>query len=118
MDKIHDLIYKFWDLGSEKKIKKPFVFRNDSRLISEIEKHLNTTLEFALIDHEDLIVDESNLESTYSDHIFEVEDVIAKPKSKKDEIIQSLNYLKSKEVKTKQDRDSIYTLEMVLRNMK
>lgn len=118
MDKIHDLIYKFWNLDSEKKIKKPFEFRNDSRLISEIEKHLNSTLEFALIDHEDLIVDESITDSDQFDRIFEVEDIVTKPKSKKDEIIQSLNYLKSKEVKTKQDRDSIYTLEMVLRNMK
>jgi hypothetical protein len=29
-----------------------------------------------------------------------------------------LNYLKSKDVKTKQDRDSIYTLEMILKNMR
>ena len=38
-------------------------------------------------------------------------------KSKKDEVIESLNYLKSKKVKTKQDKDSIYSLEMVLKNM-
>ncbi len=38
-------------------------------------------------------------------------------KSKKDEILESLNYLKSKKVKTKQDKDSIYSLEMVLKNM-
>ena len=44
--------------------------------------------------------------------------VETKPKSKRDEIIDSLNYLKSKNVKTKQDRESIYTLEMVLKNMK
>lgn len=37
--------------------------------------------------------------------------------SKKDEIIQSINYLKSKKVKTKQDKESIYSLEMVLKNM-
>ena len=36
----------------------------------------------------------------------------------KKEIIDSLNYLKSKPNKTKQDRESIYTLEMVLKNMK
>jgi hypothetical protein len=39
------------------------------------------------------------------------------PKSKKDELLESLKYLKSKEVKTKQDKESIYTLEMVLKNM-
>ena len=38
-------------------------------------------------------------------------------KSKRDELTESLNYLKSKKVKTKQDKDSIYTLEMVLKNM-
>ena len=38
-------------------------------------------------------------------------------KSKKDEILESLNYLKSKKVKTKQDKDSIYSLEMVLKNL-
>jgi hypothetical protein len=37
---------------------------------------------------------------------------------KKQEIISSLNYLKSKSVKTKQDKESIYSLEMVLKNMK
>jgi hypothetical protein len=38
-------------------------------------------------------------------------------KSKKDEILDSLNYLKNKKVKTKQDKESIYSLEMVLKNM-
>ena len=39
-------------------------------------------------------------------------------KSKKDEVLDSLNYLKNKKVKTKQDKESIYSLEMVLKNMK
>ena len=38
-------------------------------------------------------------------------------KSKKDEILDSLNYLKNKKVKTKQDKESIYSLEMVLKNI-
>jgi hypothetical protein len=38
-------------------------------------------------------------------------------KSKRDELLESLNYLKSKKVKTKQDKESIYTLEMILKNM-
>jgi hypothetical protein len=38
-------------------------------------------------------------------------------KSKKDEVLESLNYLKNKKVKTKQDKESIYSLEMVLKNL-
>lgn len=43
-----------------------------------------------------------------------------KPKSnsKKLELLDSLSYLKNKKVKTKQDKESIYTLEMVLKSMK
>jgi hypothetical protein len=43
---------------------------------------------------------------------------ISNDKSKKNEVISSLEYLKNKPVKTKQDKDSIYSLEMVLKNMK
>lgn len=38
--------------------------------------------------------------------------------TKKQEILDSLNYMKSKKTKTKKDKESIYTLEMVLKNMK
>ena len=37
--------------------------------------------------------------------------------NKKKELMDSLNYLKNKCNKSKQDRDSIYTLEVVLKNM-
>ena len=37
--------------------------------------------------------------------------------NKKDELLASLEYLKNKKVKTKQDRDSIYTIETVLKSM-
>jgi hypothetical protein len=47
-----------------------------------------------------------------------LEMVKVKPKSKRDELLESLSYLKSKKNKSKQDRESIYTLEMVLKNMK
>lgn len=47
----------------------------------------------------------------------QVNNLTQKPKSKKEEVLQSLEYLKSKQVKTKQDKDSIYTLEMVLKSM-
>jgi len=43
---------------------------------------------------------------------------VSNTKSKKDEVIESLSYLKNKSNKTKQDRESIYSLEMVLKNMK
>jgi hypothetical protein len=38
--------------------------------------------------------------------------------TKKEEVINALEYLKSKEVKTKQDQISIYTLEVVLKGLK
>ncbi len=47
----------------------------------------------------------------------DIEFEVVRPKTKRDEILDSLKYLKSKENKTKQDRDSIYTLEMVLKSM-
>jgi hypothetical protein len=42
---------------------------------------------------------------------------IKKPSIKKDELIESLSYLKNKSSKTKQDKDSIGVLEAVLKNM-
>ena len=42
---------------------------------------------------------------------------ISSTKSKRDELLDSLNYLKNKKVKTKQDKESIYSLEMVLKNI-
>jgi len=38
--------------------------------------------------------------------------------NKRQEIINAIQYLKNKKVKTKQDHESIYSLEMVLKNMK
>jgi hypothetical protein len=43
--------------------------------------------------------------------------VEVKSPSKRDELLESLTYLKSKKVKTKQDKDSIGVLEAVLKNM-
>ena len=40
-----------------------------------------------------------------------------KVKSKKQEIIDTINYLKSKQSKTKTDKESLYSLEMILKNM-
>ena len=41
-----------------------------------------------------------------------------KPMDKKQEMVESLEYLKSKSVKSKQDKESISMLEAVLKNMK
>ena len=38
--------------------------------------------------------------------------------NKKEELLVALSYLKNKKVKTKQDKESIYSLEMVLKNLK
>lgn len=47
-----------------------------------------------------------------------LEMVNVKSKTKREELLESLSYLKSKINKTKQDRESIYTLEMILKNLK
>lgn len=44
--------------------------------------------------------------------------VVKKPKTKKDEILESLNYLKNKKKKTAKDRESIGILEAVIKNTK
>ena len=49
----------------------------------------------------------------YSNKVTEV----PKPMSKREELMKSLEYLKSKKNPTKQDKESIYTIEMVLKNM-
>lgn len=66
-----------------------------------------------LYDVEDAVIVED-----YDEPVLEMVKVESKPKSKRDELLESLSYLKSKKNKSKQDRESIYTLEMVLRNMK
>ena len=40
-----------------------------------------------------------------------------KPDSKKEELLKSLSYLKSKRVKTKKDKESINIIESVIKNM-
>jgi len=52
------------------------------------------------------------------DNVFVEPVKVSKPKSKRDEILEGLNYLKSKEIKTVKDKESIYTLELLLRGMK
>jgi len=56
--------------------------------------------------------DKPSITGTTNKPIFEI-----KKPSKKDELLESLTYLKSKKTKTKQDKDSIGVLEAVLKNM-
>lgn len=68
------------------------------------------------------------INSTVGNSVFEKDDTYdyspietptpPKVSNKKQEVIDSLNYLKSKPTKSKKDQESIYTLEMVLKNMK
>lgn len=44
-------------------------------------------------------------------------EIKSQPKSKKDEVIESLEFLKKKRFKTKQDKESIDLLESVLKNI-
>lgn len=60
-------------------------------------------------------IETKNSELEYREDDFK--DVVLKPSNKKQELLSSLEYLKNKKVKTKQDRDSIYTIEMVLKSM-
>lgn len=46
-----------------------------------------------------------------------IKGTIPKPLNKKDELVESLSYLKNKKVKSKQDKDSIGIIESVLKNM-
>jgi hypothetical protein len=55
----------------------------------------------------------SSIKGTTSKPIVEIK----KPSTKRDELIESLSYLKTKSSKTKQDKDSIGVLEAVLKNM-
>jgi hypothetical protein len=105
MKKINDRMYEFFELGSD----------DYNREITDV-----VTSEA----EDDFSWLEESLNNANFDFLFEEDyeddDVIveSKPKTKRDEVIESLSYLKSKEFKTKQDRESIYTLEMVLKSMR
>jgi len=107
MKKINDRMYEFFELGSDDYNREitDVVTSESEDDFSWLEESLNNAnFEFLFEEMNDV------------DDIDDV--VITKPKTKRDEVIESLNYLKSKEFKTKQDRESIYTLEMVLKSMR
>ena len=61
--------------------------------------------------------DMSSLLLTVEDYDVFVEPIkVSKPKSKRDELLEGLNYLKSKKIKTVKDKESIYTLELLLKS--
>ena len=61
--------------------------------------------------------DMSSLLLTVEDDDVFVEHIkVSKPKSKRDELLEGLNYLKSKKIKTVKDKESIYTLELLLKS--
>ena len=97
-------MYEFFELGSD----------NYNREITDVVSS-ETEDDFSWL--------EESLNNADFEFLFEEMDdiddvVITKPKTKRDEVLESLSYLKSKEFKTKQDRESIYTLEVVLKSMK
>ena len=51
-----------------------------------------------------------------NDDVFVEPIKVSKPKSKRDELLEGLNYLKSKKIKTVKDKESIYTLELLLKS--
>ncbi len=51
-----------------------------------------------------------------NDDVFVEPIKVLKPKSKRDELLEGLNYLKSKKIKTVKDKESIYTLELLLKS--
>ena len=107
MKKINDRVYEFFNVDYDD--------YNRDEVESVIEKEEEDD-DFSWLDES---LDNANFDFLFEED-YEDDDIIveSKPKSKRDEIVDSLNYLKSKDVKTKQDRESIYTLEMVLKNMK
>lgn len=114
MKKINDRVYEFFDLKPEdENIEITNVITSNSE---DNNYWLYDELKTADLDvsswMKDLVDDNDNDYDDYEDV-----QVITKPKSKRDELVDSLNYLKSKEFKTKQDRESIYTLEVILKNM-
>lgn len=118
MKKINDRVYEFFDLKpeDEKSEITNVITSNSEDNIYWLYDELKTADLDVSSWMNDLDDDDDNDDDDDYDDYEDVQ-VITKPKSKKDELVDSLNYLKSKEFKTKQDRESIYTLEVILKNM-
>lgn len=128
MRKINDRLYEFFvgDEDNKREITDLVVSEQEEDDSSWIYRTLNESKDYFDLDSwmsddvddyiDDEVIDVDYEEVELIDH--EDVEVISKPKTKRDELLESLSYLKSKSFKTKQDRESIYTLEMVLKNMK
>jgi len=116
MKKINDRVYEFFDLKPEDENNEitNVIPSNSEDNIYWLYDELKTA-DLDISSWMNDLVDDDDNDDDYDD--YEDVQVITKPKSKKDELVDSLNYLKSKEFKTKQDRESIYTLEVILKNM-
>jgi hypothetical protein len=121
MKKINDRVYEFFNLDYDDYI------REDVKEDVTEDDIDYSMYEYYFSEDDCLLLEEyrntpTNTSSKNESAVMSIKDndvsVIIKPKSKKDELLESLDYLKSKQFKTKQDRESIYTLEMILKNMK
>lgn len=124
MKKINDRVYEFFNLDYD-----DYIREDDNTTPTTIkEDEIDYTMyEYYFSEDDCLLLEEyrntpTNTSSKNESAVMSIKDndvsVIIKPKSKKDELLESLDYLKSKKFKTKQDRESIYTLEMILKNIK
>ena len=121
MKKISDRVYKFFELDSDDHNLEVEVYKK-----SNVKNNVKSKVDYSLYEYyfskdDCLLLEEHRNEKTLSNVYSqpEINDFVieSKPKSKKDNLVESLIYLKLKPHKTKQDRESIYTLEMILKNM-
>ena len=121
MKKISDRVYEFFELDSDDHNLEVEVYKK-----SNVKNNVKSKVDYSLYEYyfskdDCLLLEEHRNEKTLSNVYSqpEINDFVieSKPKSKKDNLVESLIYLKLKPYKTKQDRESIYTLEMILKNM-
>ena len=121
MKKISDRVYEFFELDSDDHNLEVEVYKK-----SNVKNNVKSKVDYSLYEYyfskdDCLLLEEHRNEKTLSNVYSqpEINDFVieSKPKSKKDNLVESLIYLKLKPHKTKQDRESIYTLEMILKNM-
>ena len=117
MKKISDRIYEFFELDSDDNNLEVKSYKNNN-VKSKVDYSL---YEYYFSKDDCLLLEEHRNEKPLS-HVYSqpaINNVVieSKPKTKKDKLVESLIYLKLKLNKTKKDRESIYILEMILKNM-
>lgn len=120
MKKISDRVYEFFELGPEdenKEVTEVVSTSSEDEIdYSKYEYYFSEDFCCLKEDYCKYPIEDDSI--TEEESCNELVLVSSKPKSKRDEILESLSYLKNKKVKTKQDRESIYTLEVILKNTK